>query len=222
MWKSIGGEIKEFFFPARCFFCKKYGCLLCDDCKSLMDISPAHRPDREKKYLADIWSACPYENKFVQKMIRSFKYEPLYHELAIPLAELVAGHFELAAQNFNMENFRIVPVPLAKKRLRWRGFNQAEAIANRLGHIWQLPVSSNCLSRGRETGVQAELTQYQRQKNIKGAFYCLGNAPFKGKSIFLVDDVVTTGATMNECAKILLKNGARQVIGISIARTENS
>lgn len=221
MWKSIGNGVKELFFPARCFLCKKYGDLLCDDCKSLMDISPAHRPDHGSKYLADIYSACPYENKFVQKLIHGFKYEPLYYELAIPLAGLITDHFALAAQNFNMENFAIIPVPLASKRLRWRGFNQAEAIANRLGHLWQIPASSNYLARRRETENQAELTKYERRNNTKGAFVCLDNAPFEGRPVFLVDDVVTTGATMNECAKILLKNGARQVIGVSIARTEN-
>jgi len=221
VWKKVVAGAEELLFPKRCFFCKKYGEFLCDDCKSLLDVCPVHRPDREQKFLADIYSACSYENRFVKKLIANFKYEPPRHSLGIPLAELIADHFVLAEQNFDRSDFVIIPVPLAEKRLRWRGFNQAEIIANRLGRIWQLPTYSNHLIRSRETKNQAELLQIQRQKNIKGAFACLDNAPFKNKPIFLIDDVITTGATINECGRVLLENGAAQVIGISVARTQN-
>jgi ComF family protein len=110
---------------------------------------------------------------------------------------------------------------LAKKRWRWRGFNQSEVIAKQLGIIWQLSVIC-CLARARETKNQAELTGAARQENIKGAFVCLDRSSIKNKLVFLVDDVVTTGATMNECARVLIKNGSRQVIGVAVARTENS
>lgn len=221
MWKTISGLAKEIFFPKRCFFCKKYGGLLCGDCRELLDVSPARRPDRNHKYLVDVFAACSYENKYVQKIIRGLKYEPFGKELARPLAGLIVDHCKLAEQNFDFSKSVIIPVPLAKKRLRWRGFNQAEIIARELGAAWKIPIAPNCLARIAETKNQADLGQAQRLKNIKGAFACADNAPFKGKSVLLVDDVVTTGATMNECARVLTKNGAQSVIGISIARTED-
>ena len=222
MWKSIIKFAEELFFPQQCFFCKKYGTMLCGDCQTLLDISPLHRPDRSQKYLSDIFTPCSYENNYAKKLIHGFKYEPFHKKLALPLAGLIAAHFKLAEQNCNIQEFIIVPVPLAPNRVRWRGFNQAETLASELAKIWQLNVETSCLKRTRETKAQAELSQNQRRENIKNAFTCEKPAPIKNKSIFLVDDVVTTGATMNECARVLSKNGAQKIIGISIARTENS
>ncbi|UMX48108.1 MAG: ComF family protein [Candidatus Nealsonbacteria bacterium DGGOD1a] len=221
LWKSIGGQAKEIFFPTRCFICKRYGDLLCADCQTLFDISRVHRPDRNHKYLADIFAACGYENKYVQKMIRGLKYEPFRKELACPLAELIAGHFKLAEQNFNLREFVIVPVPLAEKRLRWRGFNQADIIARELGRLLDAPVAGNCLARVLETKNQADLGQAERLTNIKEAFACANNAPFKNKPVLIVDDVITTGATINECARVLSRAGAAKVIGVAIARTNS-
>ena len=221
MWKNFAAGTKELFFPKRCFFCKKYGALICNDCKSLLDICPVHRPDRDKKFLTDIYSACSFENKFVKKLIHSFKYEPLCRDLGVPLSELIVNHFSLAEQHPNKIDSVIIAVPLAKKRLRWRGFNQAEIIAKRLGGGWQIPIAIDCLARTKDTDPQAELSQFQRRENTKGAFACVNNAPFKNKFVYLIDDVVTTGATMEECARVLLASGARQVTGISIARTEH-
>lgn len=220
LWKNIGGQVKEILFPARCFICKRYGNLLCADCQTMFDISRGHRPDRNHKYLADVFAACSYENKYVQKMIRGLKYEPFLKELARPLAELIADHFKLAEQNFNFREFVIVPVPLAEKRLRWRGFNQADIIARELGHLLDVPAATNCLARIAETKNQADLGQVERLTNIKGAFACANNAPFKNKPVFIVDDVVTTGATINECARVLSRAGAAKVIGVAIARPE--
>jgi ComF family protein len=212
---------KELFFPRRCFFCKKYGDLLCGNCQTLLDVTPVHRPDRNHKYLADIYSAGSYENKYIQKLIHALKYKPFHKGLSQPLAKLIANHFALAEINFDFGEYTIIPVPLASKRLRWRGFNQAEIIARELGKIWQISIATNCLARIAQTKNQAELGQVQRRENVKGAFACNDNGFIKNKSILLVDDVVTTGATMNECARILSKNNARKIIGICIARTEN-
>jgi competence protein ComFC len=214
------GAAKELFFPRRCFFCKKYGELLCGDCQTLLDVSRRHRPDRNQKYLADIYAACSYENKYVQKLVRALKYKPFCKELSQPLAKLILGHFALSEINFDFGGWIIVPIPLAPKRLRWRGFNQAEAIARVLGRAWQIKVAANCLARIAETKNQADLGQAQRLENIKRVFACADNTPFEGKSVFLVDDVVTTGATMNECARVLSHKGATHIIGIAIARTD--
>jgi len=218
MRKIINGA-KELFFPKKCFFCKKYGTLLCDDCRSLLDISPVHRFDRTKKYLSDIYAPCSYENKRVKKIIHAFKYEPFVRELAAPLAKIIAGHFALCGRGFT--GFALVPVPLAAKRWRKRGFNQAQALASELSKIWQAPIAANCLIKTRETQNQAELSQAQRAFNLRNAFAAQNKELLRDKKIFLIDDVATTGATMEECARVLLKNGAQEVIGAAIARTEN-
>ena len=220
MWKTAAAIAKELFFPKRCFFCKEYGSLLCGDCQELLEIIPVHRPDNSKKHLADIYAACSYENNRVKKLLYSFKYKPFNKELAAPLAGLIAGHFELSEKNPDFNDPVIVSVPLAQKRLRWRGFNQAQAIARELADLWHITSEPDSLARIRETKIQAELTQSERQENIKGAFICLNNSKIKNKSVLLVDDVVTTGATMEECARVLSKNGAAEIIGIAVARAE--
>ncbi len=222
MWKTMIAAAEELFFPKQCFFCKQYGNMLCADCQTLLDVSPGHRPDRSQKYLGDIFTPCSYENNYAKKLIHGLKYEPFHKKLALPLAGLIADHFELSEQNFDIGKFIIIPVPLAPKRLRGRGFNQAEAIADDLAKIWQIPVETNCLERIRETAAQAELSQSRRRENIKDAFACPNPDLVKNKSVFLLDDVVTTGATMNECARVLSKNNVAKVIGIAVARTENS
>jgi len=219
--KNIRSVAKELLFPKRCFFCKKHGELLCCDCKELFEISPVHHRARAETYLTDIYAACSYENTFVKILIHNLKYAPFCKELAIPAATLIADHFKLSEQSINFNDSIIIPVPLAKKRLRWRGYNQAEAIARELERIWLVPTTSDCLKRHKETKTQAELSKSERRENIKKAFTCENSALLKDKSIFLIDDVITTGATISECANVLLKNGAREVLGIAVARAEN-
>lgn len=214
--QKIFSIAKELLFPKRCFFCSAYGAFLCADCQSLMDIAPVHRRDKTKKYLSDIYSPCSYENPRVKKIIHAFKYEPFCRELALPLAEIISGHFSLCGQN--PKGFNLVFVPLANKRMRGRGFNQARDLAEKLSAIWQIPLV-NSLIKIKETACQAELSQCQRIKNLRDAFVCENKKAVAGKKIFLIDDVVTTGATMEECAKVLRFAGAKEVVGICIART---
>ncbi len=215
--QKLFAAAKELFFPRKCFFCSRYGDLICADCATLLDISPVHRPDRGKKYLADIYSACNYENRRAQKIIHALKYDPFVRELARPMAQVIAGHFALCGQN---PGGLVAAVPLAEKRFRERGFNQAQALAEELAKIWQIPIAARCLQKTRETRRQAELSQSERRNNLRGAFVCPNAASIKNKNIFLVDDVVTTGATMEECAKILWRGGAAKVTGVCFARTE--
>lgn len=220
MWKSFFHGIKDLFFPAYCCFCKKYGPLICADCVSLFDICRCHRPDRSHEFLSDIFCACSYENKFVNKAIKKFKYEPFCKELGQPLAQTVIDHFCLAQINAGWPDAVIVPLPLAQKRIRWRGFNQSEIIARHLSFSWKIPLVAGCLERKIETVTQTGMGAAKRRINVKGAFRVSNAALIKDKTILLVDDIVTTGATMEECGRVLLKNGARKIIGISIARAE--
>ena len=111
----------------------------------------------------------------------------------------------------------IVPMPLSKKRLAERGFNQAAEIAKPIAAWFQLPLDLDACARVRETRAQAELPWKERRKNVRRAFAC--QRDFSGKTVALVDDVMTTGATMNELAREVKKAGAARVLVWVVART---
>lgn len=107
----------------------------------------------------------------------------------------------------------VVPVPLHRSRERTRGFNQASALARHLG----LP-SAHALARTRRTLTQADLPAARRHANVRGAFTWRPGVPVAGSIVVLVDDVVTTGATLNACAAPLLDAGAKEVRALTAAR----
>ncbi len=112
----------------------------------------------------------------------------------------------------------IMPVPLHITRLRQRGFNQALIIAHELSKVFSIPLSYHNLRRVRPTRPQVELTGEERIKNVSGAFALRKPDEIRGRDILLVDDVHTTGATMNECASVLKEAGAARVTALTIAR----
>jgi ComF family protein len=113
----------------------------------------------------------------------------------------------------------LVPIPLAPKRLRQRGYNQAEALAVALSRLWGLPVSRDLLTRARETATQTALTPETRLANVAGAF-TPGRGPgvSRDSTLILVDDVFTTGATLAEAARALEQAGARTIFGVTFGR----
>jgi ComF family protein len=113
----------------------------------------------------------------------------------------------------------LLPVPLANKRLRQRGYNQAAMLASWLGPSLQLPVNERLLGRVKETPAQQGLDAKARRRNLLGAFELFKPQDVAGKHIALVDDVLTTGSTADVIAKLLRKAGARQVDVYCLART---
>lgn len=135
----------------------------------------------------------------------------------------------------------LIPVPLTKKKQKERGFNQSEEIAKELSQFFypvrsftniditkylgtkisnrvKIPLLDNVLIKIKETRHQVELSRKEREENIKGAFWCKEPDKVKGKTIFLIDDVFTTGSTMEECARVLKQAGAKRIWGIVVAR----
>ncbi len=133
--------------------------------------------------------------------------------LARPMAELIHEQCESVLAS---GGDALVPVPLARARLRQRSFNQAELIADRLGALLDLPVRRRWLARVRETAPQTELVAAERRANVGGAF--LARSSVAGRHVIVVDDVLTTGATCRECARALRAAGARQVDVVTVAR----
>jgi ComF family protein len=231
--------IKEFFlnlfFPSSCINCQREGDFLCQDCFSLIDVSPNQycpfcRPPKvvldgktcfackRTKNLDGLWFAAPYQNFIIKRLISQFKYEPYVKSLSKPLSLLIIKHFQMLDQEMSFTGTVLVPVPLTKRKLRQRGFNQSEEIAKELSTFFKIPLVSDVLARIKETSPQIELSGNQRQVNVKGAFFCQKPEIAKNKKIFLVDDVFTTGSTMEECSRVLKGAGAREVWGVAIAR----
>lgn len=146
----------------------------------------------------------------IDQVIRSFKYG---HQLSVAtwLGQRLALQIQTPAD-------LIIPLPLHPERLRERGFNQSVEIAAVIGNCLNLPVHRSTLQRTRATPHQTGLLPKERKKNVRGAFEC--NTDYSGKTILLVDDVMTTGATLNECARILKLHGAAAVIAIVAARAQ--
>jgi ComF family protein len=113
----------------------------------------------------------------------------------------------------------VVGVPLHPERERRRGFNQAHLLARALAHGADLPVSKS-LTRTRNTRTQTDLSAGERRLNVRDAFTAGSDSALKGARVLLVDDVITTGATLRECAVTLLSGGAREVRSITVARAE--
>jgi ComF family protein len=122
------------------------------------------------------------------------------------------------------ERRALVPVPLAPSRLRERGFNQSELIARALAARWRIPVWTDLLSRARNTETQTRLTPSDRLRNVAGAFDVSSSvsARLRGAHLVLVDDVVTTGATLNACAEMLVQGGARILSYVTFGRARSA
>ena len=115
----------------------------------------------------------------------------------------------------------LVPIPLAPKRLRQRGYNQSEALARALGRQWKVPVLTDLLARTRETPTQTALTPETRLANVAGAFAMSNDQRSMindHSTLIIVDDVFTTGATLAEAARALAQAGATRIVGITFAR----
>lgn len=160
-------------------------------------------------------SAYTYKDT-VLKAIHKFKYNGKTI-LARPLGELLAA----SAIELSITPDIIVPVPLHKKRLKDRGFNQSLLLAKEVSRHTGTALDYTNLQRAIYTTPQITLKAKARERNVSGAFSLKSKAAFKGKKVLLIDDVFTTGATIRECSKVLSKAGA-EVFALTLARASRS
>ena len=152
-------------------------------------------------------------NDASRKLVIDYKYGDRLHAVHTFTPWLMRAGAELLATTDY-----IVPVPLHKKRLWQRRFNQSALLAAEVGRRAGKPVLQNALLRLRQTVPQKGLSRAHRRDNVRGAFGVTAEQNFIGKTVMLVDDVFTSGATLNECARILKKHGAEEVFVLTIAR----
>lgn len=225
-------NLLDLIFPKRCVNCAKSGEYVCANCFSYISFdvkklclvcdkptynSLTHPKCRNKFTIDGCFSAISY-NKIAKKLVYGFKYKPYLSDLKSFLSELFVESIIQNEQFMKLVEsleFVFVPIPLSSLKLRKRGYNQAEILAKALSKKLKIP-TQNLLKRTKETKSQFALKKEEREANIKGAFSL--NSELKSVNIFLVDDVVTTGATLKEAANVLKRAGAKQVFGLTLAR----
>jgi len=117
---------------------------------------------------------------------------------------------------------RLIPVPLHRQRLRERGFNQVLLLVKEISSRTGIPYRKTVLQKKKPTIPQVTLSGLEREKGLRGAFHVIGRDELMGKSVLLVDDVYTTGATVNECSRVLRREGAKRVDVLTLAHTIKS
>lgn len=230
-------RVVDILFPILCLGCRREGSFLCDTCfarlpeKEIQECPICRMPYsrsgavcklcQKKTALDGLLIAAPYKDQLIERLIHTLKYR-FIEAIAEPLAQVLTRaleHHPLPLPDV------IIPVPLHPKRLRYRGFNQslliAEALARHLTPGLPLPIENRLMLRHRFTKPQmSTMSRQERIENLRGAF-ALSPSPslnLTGKNIWLIDDVATTGTTLEECSQVLKQAGARSVWALVIAR----
>lgn len=226
--QNIWNELLALFFPERCEGCGQTGSLFCSACQQQIDfllppLCPlcgypsrnnllCYRCQKSARTVDGVRSVAFFEGP-LRETVHAFKYRGL-HCLTKPLAKLmvVCWHREPLPADV------IVPVPLHRRRLRERGYNQAALLARALGAEIGLPVREDWLIRTRVTAPQVKLNVSERKQNVADAFQCRIPDLVIGRQVLLVDDVCTTGATLDACGLALRQAGAKSVWAFTLGR----
>lgn len=239
MLRKLLAPIAELLFPPICPLCREYipragEVQLCPECraKALPLLSPkcscCGLPFKSPVGADHLCGPCitnpaPFSSAraallfegSTRELVHQFKYGKRVL-LRRPLALLAALYLDEFAGAFGAD--LIVPVPLHSRRVRQRGFNQAILIGEIFSQRWNVPLTRNNLRRIRWTEPQVNLGAAERAANVRGAFALSDAEEIAGRRIFLVDDVYTTGSTVKECCRVLLKGGAAEIAVLTVAR----
>mgnify|MGYP001604749936 FL=1 len=235
-------KLLTLLFPVRCAVCgkgtegAKRNKLICSGClKAFSASTEFHCPlceaksiggevcfsclplARGKFHLDRLFSPFSYKEPAVRKTIKALKYD-FIEGLAGPLGKLMTGYLGKIGNEVDFKDFTVIPVPLHRIKFNRRGYNQSELVAIEISKSINLGVVNDLLLKTRPTKDQASLKEERKVQNVKGSFVCPKPESVAGRKILLIDDVYTTGATMNECARVLKQSGAAEVSGLAIAR----
>ncbi len=199
----------DLIFPPRCVGCGRIDTIWCERCNERLESTAFPTSVRPLPPLAGI-SATAVHQDIIREAVQGLKYGNA-HILCEPLgARLVT---ELRRQNWTIDS--IVPVPLHTSRLAERGYNQAQLLSEVVAREMNLPCSPDAIQRQRNTQSQVTLGAAERLANMKDAFHSQPTY-VSGKSILLIDDVYTTGATLRACAEAAIASGATAVYGLTV------
>ncbi len=216
--RKIWNLLLDILFPRICLNCRKYlgndEIVICGECLRSIEINKIFFRTKNGLLLA----AGSYENQALRELIHYFKFNR-FLVIESVIGKILLDYLKTVALSLN--NFLVVPVPLHKKRLRERGFNQSEIVARIAASFYHLPLEAEVIEKVRNTLSQIELKNYrEREENVKGSFAIVSKAKskIKDKNILIVDDVYTSGATINEVAKVLRKGGAKEIVALVLAK----
>ena len=221
----------DLFFPKqiKCMFCgretKEFG--ICEECIKLLPYVPEPtclKCGGRKTGEGDVCIECKDKTLNFERCYCVFEYKDMIQDKIISfkqagykyIGETFAWLISKKLQEVNLDLDLIIPVPISDERRKERGFNQSEVLCQEIDST--VPIMDNILSRTHDTPHQTGLSKSNRQRNLLGAFKVLDKSRIKGKTILLVDDIYTTGSTLNECSKTLLKGGAKKVYALCLAR----
>ncbi len=199
IWRGILSVI----FPERCPYCEtiiEYGKISCEDCSKGLIRTPLKR-----QVYGDFPCICavPYTEPY-SKGIKDLKFNAMT-QYAPLLAKVLA---ETVKSEYSVNNFHYITyVPLHSKRKKERGYNQSELLAKELSYLLEIPVIE-ALKKHKDNSPQHEQTAQKRRENVKGVYKAHNKDLFKNKNLLIIDDIVTTGNTLGECAKTLRDSGA--------------
>ncbi len=208
MLKTLLAELGQLVFPKLCVGCKgpltQVQDLLCISCHKYLPLTGPYHPNNEteKIFLGRVpllAASCLLfyqKDGLTQNLIHALKYQG-NTEVAKLLGKLMAQH--LQDSNWPLQNVVLVPVPLTAKRLQQRGYNQSLLLAEAIGQELEIPVSDEIIFRTRDTETQTKKSRLERLKNMDGAFEIKNQQNFENKLVIIIDDVVTSGATLEAC-----------------------
>ena len=238
-FSSAGRWVAHFFFPRVCFSCETDlpsqetaplcascysqlqvpGPLICQRCGVVLPSGGAHcfacRGSKAQKYKCKIIRSSFVFNTSSRALVHALKYKGADY-VASYMGHLMAQRYSRLPELAEAEI--VIPVPLYPSRARKRGYNQSELLARAFAQEMQLPCSVASLIRVRDTQSQTKLGRKGRLENMTGAFACTQPQEVHNKTVLLIDDVATTGATLEGCALALRQAGARRVIAYTFAR----
>lgn len=229
-------NILKIIFPNKCLGCLKYSDqLICQNCFNTLNINKyficpkCHKQfdntknlnclDNDLHFQAILYSL-NYQDTLTKDLIHKFKYQNL-KSLSYVFKNILTQSLNHHKKFLRKNHFLIIPVPLHKEKEKLRGFNQSIILSKLISRIIYSKTINNALIRYKNNPPQAKSkNNLQRQQNVLSIFKINNHCKkyVKNKNIILVDDVFTTGATLNECAKILKQNGAKIIIAICLAR----
>ena len=227
--KKFGTVLLDMVFPITCLVCGKDGTFLCEPCLSqlprlenqvcLVCYKPApfgktHPTCVTRNSVDGAVAALTYKDKRVHHIIQTFKYN-FVSDLSIPLSRLIVEAMDKQNLSEFFSDFIIIPVPLHPRRFNWRGFNQSELLATALSEKLNIRIAKDLVKRKKFTQPQVKLNQEERKKNLENAFELTSD--ITDKKILLVDDLVTSGATANELAKLFKQAKASEIWVLSVA-----
>lgn len=229
--------LSDLIFPVRCTNCHKFGEYVCRGCLRTIAIKKSFEcigckrdtPFGQTCYLCaktnfvgQLFIVADYKNPLVEKILKFLKYKFIF-DMRRPLSILMKKYLKWLALDKKCNIFEanplLVPIPLHPRRLNWRGFNQSELLAKDLADTFQMEMASDAIERTINTTPQADIKdKEERLKNLNGIFRIKKGVKIVGREILLIDDVCTTGATLNECARVFRASGASKVVALVIAR----